>query len=85
MSTKTIGIIIGGFTAGVIAISIAMLAGSAWQTPGTYSGASSAAHAISDSSNCYSFQTGCKNTQTTISSSDMENGAYLSGNFDNSH
>ncbi|MDE1829952.1 MAG: hypothetical protein KGI25_06500 [Thaumarchaeota archaeon] len=81
MSTKTIGIIIGGFAGGVIAISFAMMAGAAWETPGTYTGTSNAAHAPTSTTNCYSFQTGCKNTVTNIPQSQMDSGAYLSGNY----
>ncbi len=81
MSTKTIVIIIGGFAAGVIAISVAMMAGSAWETPGMYTGTSNAAHPVSDPTHCYAFQTGCKNIQTPVSQSQMDSGAYLSSNY----
>lgn len=81
MSVKTIGIIIAGFAGGVIAISFAMMAGSSWETPGTYTGTSNAAHLPTDPTHCYSFQTGCKNTVTKIPQSQMDSGAYLSGNY----
>ena len=81
MSTKTIAIIVAAFAGGVIAIGIAMSAGSGWETPGTYSGISDASHVANSSSNCYSFQTGCNNTQTNTPTSSMDNGAYLSGGY----
>lgn len=81
MSTKTIGIMIGGFAGGVIVISIAMMAGASWETPGMYTGTSNAAHTTTDSTHCYAFQTGCKNIQTTIPPSQMDSGAYLSGDY----
>lgn len=65
---------------GSVAISAAMLAGSGWQTPGTYTGISNAAHPPSSTTHCYAFQTGCKNTNDgSYSPNTMENGAYLSG------
>lgn len=81
MTTKTIGIIIGGFAAGAIAISVAMLAGSSWETPGKYTGISNAAHTVSNPMHCYAFQTGCKNIKTSVPKSEMDSGAYLSSNF----
>lgn len=81
MSSKTILIIIGGFVGGVAAISFMMLAGSGWETPGTYTGINNAAHVPSSTTHCYSFQTGCKNIETKIPQSEMDSGAYLSGNF----
>jgi hypothetical protein len=69
---KTLAIIMIGCIGGVIAISVAMLAGSGWETPGTYTGVSNAAHPVTDANNCYAFQTGCKNT------------GYASGGSDNS-
>ncbi|MGI0087548.1 MAG: hypothetical protein ACREBI_06270 [Nitrosotalea sp.] len=80
MSTKTIGIIIAGFTAGAVAIAVAMLAGSGWETPGTYAGVSDASH-VNNSTNCYSFQTGCSHSTTNVTASDMSNGQYLSGSY----
>ena len=81
MSTKTIGIIIGGFAGGVIAISVAMMAGAAWETPGMYAGTSNAAHPATDSTHCYAFQTGCKNIRTSVPQSQLDSGAYLSSNY----
>lgn len=82
MSTKTIAIIIAAFAGGVIAIGIAMSAGSGWEPAGTYTGISNAAHTVNNSTNCYAFQTGCKvaNYGTTTSSSDYS-GAALSGSY----
>jgi len=77
MSNKTIGIILAGFVGGVIAIGIAMSAGSGWETPGTYTGVSNGAHSVADPNNCYSFQTGCKNTGYSIGASGS--GQDLSG------
>lgn len=62
MAGKTLAIIMAGCIGGVIAISIAMLAGSGWETPGTYTGVSDASHATSDKSGCQPFQNGCSNT-----------------------
>jgi hypothetical protein len=82
MSSKTIGIIIGGFVGGVIAISLVMMAGSGWETPGHYAGVSNAAHAVSDSTHCYAFQTGCNvsNYGTNSTAADYS-GAALSGSY----
>ncbi|MDE1726961.1 MAG: hypothetical protein KGH89_06805 [Thaumarchaeota archaeon] len=82
MSAKTIGIILAGFVGGVIAIGIAMSAGSGWEQPGTYTGVSNAAHTVNDSAHCYAFQTGCSvsNYGTTTSASD-NSGAALSGSY----
>jgi hypothetical protein len=77
MSKKTLGIIMAGFIGGVIAIGLAMSAGSGWETPGMYTGVSNAAHTVTDPNNCYSFQTGCKNTGYSIGPSGS--GQDLSG------
>ena len=77
MSAKTLGIIFAGFAGGVIAIALAMSAGSGWETPGSYTGVSNAAHPVTDQTNCYAFQTGCKNTGYSIGTSG--NGQDLSG------
>ncbi|MGI0102792.1 MAG: hypothetical protein ACREA7_09400, partial [Nitrosotalea sp.] len=63
-----------------VAIGLAMLAGSGWETPGTYAGVSDASHS-NNSTNCYSFQTGCAHSTTYIPTSDMSNGQYLSGGY----
>jgi len=82
MSSKTIGIIVGSFAACVIVIGIAMMAGAGWETPGQYTGTHNAANTVTDSKNCYSFQTGCTNGNTgAISSSVAQSGAALSGNY----
>jgi len=78
MSAKTLIIILGGFAGGVIAIALAMSAGSGWETPGSYTGVSNAAHTVTDQTNCYSFQTGCKNTGYSLGASG--DGQDLSGN-----
>ena len=82
MSSKTIGIIIGGFAGGVIAISLVMMAGSGWETPGHYTGVSNAAHTVNDSTNCYAFQTGCSvsNYGNATTSSDYS-GQALSASY----
>ena len=77
MAMKTLGIILAGLTGGVIVIAVVMLAGSGWETPGTYTGNSNAAHTVVDPNNCYAFQTGCKSTGYGTSGSD-NNGAALS-------
>jgi hypothetical protein len=84
MSSKTIGIIVGSFAACVIVIGIAMMAGAGWETPGQYTGTHNAANTVTDSTNCYSFQTGCTNSSSgTISASVSQSGAALSGNYYN--
>jgi hypothetical protein len=82
MSTKTIAIICAAFAGGVIAIGIAMSAGSGWEPAGTYVGVSNAAHMVNNSSNCYAFQTGCNATSygSTTTASDYS-GAALSGSY----
>ena len=77
MSMKTLVIIIAGCVGGALAIGLAMSAGSGWETPGTYTGVSNAAHPVTDQTNCYAFQTGCKNTGYSIGTSG--NGQDLSG------
>jgi hypothetical protein len=62
MAGRTLAIILAGCVGGVIAISIAMLAGSGWETPGTYTGVSDASHAVTTQGNCQPFQSGCSNT-----------------------
>ncbi|HJU12877.1 MAG TPA: hypothetical protein VJ792_00280 [Candidatus Nitrosotalea sp.] len=81
MFPKTLAIILAGCVGGVVAISVAMMAGAGWETPGTYAGTSNAAHAPTSTTHCYSFQTGCKNIQTTVPKSAMDSGAYLSENY----
>ncbi len=81
MFPKTLAIILAGCIGGVLAISVAMLAGSGWETPGTYQGQSNAAHAPTSTTQCYSFQTGCDHSKSAIPQSDMDNGAYLSQNY----
>lgn len=81
MFPKTLAIILAGCVGGVVAISVAMMAGSGWETPGTYAGASNAAHPPASSTHCYAFQTGCKNIQTPVPKSVMDSGAYLSENY----
>ena len=82
MSTKTIGIILAAFVGGVIAIGIAMSAGSGWEPAGQYTGVSNAAHTVNNTSNCYAFQTGCSvsNYGAGNTSSDYS-GAALSGSY----
>lgn len=81
MIPKTLAIIVAGCIGGVLAISVAMMASAGWETPGSYTGTSNAAHAPASATNCYSFQAGCKTVKTIIPTSDMDNGAYLSGNY----
>jgi len=69
MTSKTILIIVGSFGVGVIVIGIAMMAGAGWVTPGQYTGTHNAANKVTDSKNCYSFQTGCKNSNSGTTSS----------------
>ena len=82
MSTKTIGIILAAFIGGVIAIGIAMSAGSGWEPAGQYTGVSNAAHTVTNTSHCYAFQTGCSvsNYGSGTTSSDYS-GAALSGSY----
>ena len=81
MFPKTLAIILASCVGGVILISVAMLSASAWEMPGQYSGTNNAASPPSSTTNCYSFQTGCKNINSSISSSDLDSGAYLSSNY----
>lgn len=82
MSAKTIGIIVAGFVAGVVGISFAMMGGSGWETPGTYTGVSNAAHSVNNSSNCYAFQTGCNvDSYGGANTTSNYNGAALSGSY----
>ena len=70
-----------GCAGGIIAISVAMLSAEGWETPGTYTGISDASHVPFSKINCYSFQTGCENIKTQVPKSDLDSGAYLSGNY----
>lgn len=81
MIPKTLAIIVAGCIGGVFAISVAMMTSAGWETPGSYAGTSNAAHAPTSATNCYSFQTGCKNIRTIVSTSDLDSGAFLSGNY----
>ena len=81
MFPKTLAIILAGCVGGVIAISVAMMAGAGWETPGSYQGQSNAAHAATSATHCYTFQNGCDHSKTVIPQSDMNNGAYLSQNY----
>ena len=81
MIQKTLLIILAASVGGTIAISVGMLSASGWATPGTYTGISDASHAPSSTTNCYSFQTGCKNLIDNTPQSDLDSGAYLSSNY----
>lgn len=70
-----------GCAGGIIAISVAMLSAEGWETPGTYAGISDASHVPVNKTNCYSFQTGCENIEKPVPKSDLDSGAYLSGNY----
>lgn len=81
MVSKMILIIFAGCAGGMVAISAAMMAGQGWEKPGTYTGVSDASHKPTSTTDCYSFQTGCKNTNSGPSQSELNSGAYLSGNW----
>ncbi len=81
MLQKTLLIILGASVGGTIAIAVGMLSASGWETPGMYTGTSDASHVPASTTNCFSFQTGCKNTNSSFSESAMDSGAYLSGNY----
>lgn len=81
MLQKTLLIILGASVGGTIAIAVGMLSASGWETPGIYTGISDASHVPASTTNCFSFQTGCKNTNSSIPTSAMDSGAYLSGNY----
>lgn len=81
MLQKTLLIILGASVGGTIAIAVGMLSASGWETPGIYTGISDASHVPASTTNCFSFQTGCKNTNSSIPASAMDSGAYLSGNY----
>ncbi len=81
MLQKTLLIILAASVIGAISISVGMLSASGWERPGTYTGISDASHAPSSTTNCYSFQTGCKNTSDNVTQSDLDSGAYLGSNY----
>lgn len=81
MFSKTLVIILIASVGGVGAISVAMMSASGWTTPGVYSGTSDASHAPASLTNCYSFQTGCMNTNSPTPAVDLNSGAYLDGNY----
>lgn len=81
MFSKIAIIILASSIGGVAVISLGMMSASGWGTPGVYTGTSDASRASSSTTNCYSFQTGCTNTNSEIPQSDINNGAYLSGNY----
>ena len=81
MLQKTLLIILGASVGGTIAIAVGMLSASGWETPGIYTGISDASHVPASTTNCFSFQTGCKNTNSSFPASAMDSGAYLSGNY----
>jgi hypothetical protein len=81
MVKTTLLIILGASVGGTLVIAVGMLSASGWETPGTYKGTSDASHVPPSTTNCYSFQTGCTNTNSSIPPTDMSSGAYLSGNY----
>jgi len=81
MVQNTLLIILGASVGGTIVIAIGMLSASGWSTPGIYTGTSDASHVPASTTNCFSFQTGCQNTNSSIPESAMDSGAYLSGNY----
>lgn len=81
MIPKMLVWIMAGCAGGIIAISVAMLDASGWETPGIYTGTSDASHMPVSTTNCYSFQTGCKNTSTQVPQSDLDSGAFLNSNY----
>lgn len=81
MIPKTLAIIMAGCIGGVFVISVAMMAGAGWETPGSYTGTSNAAHAPTSATNCYSFQAGCTDIKSTVPTSDLDSGAFLSANY----
>lgn len=73
------GIIVGAFLALVIAMGIAMNAGSGFAKPGYIPPA--ATNVKSASGQCYDFEANCQNyTKPAPGSSYYSNGQYLSGN-----
>ncbi|MEO9277930.1 MAG: hypothetical protein ABI340_09165 [Nitrososphaera sp.] len=81
MVSRMIIIIFAGCFGGLFAISAAMMEGQAWEKPGTYSGISDASHPPTSTTDCYSFQTGCKNTNSGPTQAELDSGSYLSGDF----
>lgn len=81
MVSKELVIIMASCLGGAFVIMVSMSAAGGGQPPGTYVGNSNAAHTVTDSQNCYSFQTGCENNNTATPTSDLDSGAYLSGNY----
>ena len=81
MVKQTLLIILAASVGGTLVIAVGMLSASGWERPGTYTGVSDASHVPSSTTNCYSFQTGCTNTNSSIPSSDMGSGAYLGSDY----
>lgn len=81
MVPKILVMIMAGCAGGIIAISVAMLGAAGWETPGTYTGPSDASHVPVSTTNCYSFQTDCKNINPQVPKSDLDSGAFLNSNY----
>jgi hypothetical protein len=81
MVSRELVIILASCFGGACVIMVAMASAGGGAPPGTYVGNSNGAHMVTDSHNCYSFQTGCTNSNSTTPASDYASGAYLSGNY----
>jgi hypothetical protein len=81
MVSKELIIIMASCIGGTLVIAVGMLSASGWETPGIYTGNSNAAHTVTSSTNCYSFQTGCEKSNAVTPTSDLDSGAYLSGDY----
>jgi len=81
MVSKELVVIMASCVGGTFVIMVAMLSAGGGETPGTYTGTSNAAHMVTSSTNCYSFQTGCANSNQVVPNADLISGAYLNGDY----
>ena len=81
MVSKELVIIIASCVGGTFVIMAAMLSADGGQAPGTFTGNSNAARMVTSSTNCYSFQTGCANSNQITPNADLISGAYLNGDY----
>lgn len=82
MVSKELVIILASCFGGAFVIMAAMSAAGGGQPIGTYTGNSNAAHMVTSSTNCYSFQTGCENSnKATTPISDSIDGSNLDASY----
>ncbi|MHB8546851.1 MAG: hypothetical protein ACYDAJ_08815 [Nitrosotalea sp.] len=81
MVSKELVIILASCFGGAFVIMAAMSTAGGGQPLGTYTGNSNAAHMVISSTNCYSFQTGCENSNKATPISDSIDGANLGADY----